>query len=64
MSTAPRWGCSMTAHRRLGWCGLCPGVDLVSEVLAWRLLADGFLGCDYEWAQHLTTDRRELRRSG
>jgi hypothetical protein len=48
----------VTAHQRLGWCGHCPGVDLVSEVLAWRLLGNGHLGCDYDWARSLTAERR------
>lgn len=33
----PRLGCELNAHRDLGFCAFCRGIDL--EVLAWRLLA-------------------------
>lgn len=35
----PPPGHSITAHRGLGWCSLCPGRSLADEVIAWRLEA-------------------------
>lgn len=37
----PRWGCSITAHLKLGWCGCCRGVTVHVEAMGWRLWASG-----------------------
>lgn len=34
-----RLGCEMAAHKYLGFCGYCPGVAFMDELMGWRLLA-------------------------
>jgi hypothetical protein len=35
----PRLGCSLVAHRDLGFCAGCRGYDTSQELIAWRILA-------------------------
>lgn len=56
---APRWGCALIAHERLGWCGSCRGVDTVVEAMGWRLWASGHHQ-DIDWARAVTRERGQV----
>lgn len=50
----PRWGCSLTAHDRLGWCCNCPRITPAAELMAWRITAAGHPTPDVVWARAVT----------
>lgn len=52
---APRWGCSLIAHEKLGWCGNCRGVVGNVEAMGWRLWASG-QPQDVDWARAVTRE--------
>lgn len=58
MTTEPRLGCDLTAHRDLGFCAYCPGKALVDEVVAWRVLAMKERGVPPQPGAHLLEEPR------
>lgn len=51
----PRWGCSLVAHEKLGWCASCRGIVGHVEALGWRLWASG-QPQTVDWARAVTRE--------